>query len=250
MIIDRPEGKDIPALRALWKEAFGDTDGFTDLFFSRGFAPERALTVKEGEHVLAALYWFYCAWEDGESAYIYGVATKKEHRGKGICRAMMDRLHAEMEKMGKSTVLVPVEESLRAFYARMGYRNFGGMEEKIYCPAGEPVAVQKLSISDYMQKRRAFLPDGGVVQAGEVLPFLEGMLTFYGGENWLLAGGRDGNKWIFPEFLGDKSLLPGILKTLEISSAGVRTAGDQPFAMYRPIGGEEKAPSYFAFALD
>ena len=250
MIIEHPADKDIPALRSLWKEAFSDTDDFLELFFTRGFAPERSLTVKEGENVLAALYWFYCAWEENQSAYIYAVATKKEHRGKGICRAMMDRLHEDMEKMGRSTVLVPVDENLRTFYARMGYGNFGGMDEEIYHPKGTPVLAQKLSVTDYMQKRKGLLPEGGIVQEGEVLPFLESMLTFYGGESWLLAGYQDGGKWIFPEFLGDKALLPGILKALEISVAQVCTAGDKPFAMYRPIAGEKKTPAYFAFALD
>ena len=250
MIIENPTGKDIPALRLLWKEAFSDPDDFLDLFFTRGFAPERALTVKEGENVLAALYWFYCAWEENQSAYIYAVATKKEHRGKGICRAMMDRLHEDMEKMGRSTVLVPANESLRAFYARMGYGNFGGMDEGVYYPAGTPVAAEKLSVADYMQKRRGLLPAGGIVQEGEVLPFLESMLTFYGGENWLLAGYQYEGQWIFPEFLGDKALLPGILKVLGIPSARVCTAGSTPFAMYRPMTGEENAPAYFAFALD
>lgn len=250
MIIEHPTDQDIPALRILWKEAFSDTDAFLDLFFTRGFALERSLTVKEGDRILAALYWFYCAWEENQSAYIYAVATKKEHRGKGICRALMDKLHVEMEKMDRSTILVPVDESLRTFYARMGYRDFGGMDEEIYYPAGTPVAAEKLSAIGYMQKRRGLLPAGGVVQEGEVLPFLESMLTFYGGEKWLLAGYQDEEKWKFPEFLGDPALLPGILKTLEISSARVCTAGESPFAMCRPMNGEEKDPAYFAFALD
>ncbi|MBQ3000365.1 MAG: GNAT family N-acetyltransferase [Oscillospiraceae bacterium] len=250
MIIDHPTEKDIPALRALWREAFSDPDTFIELFFTRGFAPERSLTVKEGEKVLAALYWFDCAWEENESAYIYGVATKMEHRGKGLCNRLMDRLHRDMEKMGKSTVLVPVNESLRAFYAQMGYRDFGGMEEALYCPAGAPVAVERLSATDYMQKRKGLLPAGGIAQEGETLPFLEGMLTFYGGEGWLLAAYQEEGKWICPEFLGDKALLSGILKALDIPSAMVRIAGERPFAMYRPMHKEEKGPAYFAFALD
>ncbi len=250
MIIEHPAYEDIPALRSLWQEAFGDSDAFLDLFFTLGFSPERALTAKEGENILAALYWFYCAWEENQSAYVYAVATKKEHRGKGVCRALMDKLHKEMGAMGSSTILVPADDGLRKFYARMGYRDFGGMEESVCCPAGAPVTVQKLSVTEYMQERRGFLPEGGIVQEGEVLPFLERMLTFYGGENWLLAGYQDEGKWVFPEFFGDKALLPGILKALEIPSARVCSAGETPFAMYRPINGEEKRPTYFAFALN
>ena len=55
MIIEHPGKKDIPKLRALWQEAFSDTDAFLDLFFTQIFAPERSLAVKEGETLLAAL---------------------------------------------------------------------------------------------------------------------------------------------------------------------------------------------------
>jgi hypothetical protein len=101
-----------------------------------------------------------------------------------------------------------------------------------------------------MQKRRALLPHGSILQEGEVLPFLEGMITFFGGENWLLAGGKMEDAWIFPEFLGDIALLPGILNTLEIPFARVCTAGERPFAMYRGATELQELPRYFAFALD
>jgi predicted N-acetyltransferase YhbS len=250
MIIEHPAFSDIPALRSLWKEAFCDPDAFLDLFFSKAFAPERALAVKENGQILAALYWFYCAWEEKQCAYIYAVATKKEHRGKGICHALMAHLHTEMGKKGKGTVLVPADDGLRTFYAQMGYRDFGGMDEKVYRCGDTFVAAEKLSADEYMQKRRALLPHGSILQEGEVLPFLEGMITFFGGENWLLAGGKMEDAWIFPEFLGDIALLPGILNTLEIPFARVCTAGECPFAMYRGTTELQELPRYFAFALD
>ena len=45
MIIKSPETRHIPQLRQLWKEAFGDTDDFLDVFFSVAFAPERSRCV-------------------------------------------------------------------------------------------------------------------------------------------------------------------------------------------------------------
>ncbi len=40
---------DVPALRELWKEAFGDRDRFLDQFFEGPFAPERSrVAVVEG----------------------------------------------------------------------------------------------------------------------------------------------------------------------------------------------------------
>ena len=52
-------------LRELFTEAFGD-EGFTDLFFGRGYSPSRCLGAYDGE-LLAALHWFDCTL-DGEKA--------------------------------------------------------------------------------------------------------------------------------------------------------------------------------------
>ena len=65
MIIDHPDLGDIPALRALWKEAFPDTDAFLELFFTQAFAPERALAVKEGNEVLVLLHFRNLAVDNG-----------------------------------------------------------------------------------------------------------------------------------------------------------------------------------------
>ena len=45
MIFESPDRGRIPALRALWKEAFGDTDLFLDGFFEYGFSPNRCRCV-------------------------------------------------------------------------------------------------------------------------------------------------------------------------------------------------------------
>ena len=39
MIIKPPSKEEIPQLRTLWQEAFGDSDAFLDIFFSNAFAP-------------------------------------------------------------------------------------------------------------------------------------------------------------------------------------------------------------------
>ena len=66
MRIDHPERSQIPALRALWKEAFGDSDTYLDLFFDRGYDPDRAMCVSDGETVAAALYWLDMDYSGGK----------------------------------------------------------------------------------------------------------------------------------------------------------------------------------------
>ena len=105
MIIEHPVWEDIPALRALWKQAFGDTDAYLDSFFSRAFSPERALTAKENNKVVGALYWLDCLWGEKKLSYIYAVATDKDHRGRGVCKALMTEAHREMAQAGKEHFL-------------------------------------------------------------------------------------------------------------------------------------------------
>lgn len=246
MIIKNPEQQDIPALRALWKQAFGDTDSFLDSFFSLAFSTERALIAKENEQLLGALYWFDCVCAGNNFAYIYAVATNKVYQGRGVCTALMQETYNRMTQAGKGLILVPADDRLRAFYHRLGYRDFGGMEE-ITCFAGDSsVPVERLTAYTYAQRRRVFLPEGGVLQEGAFLPFLDENMRFYGGEDWLLAIQKD----FAPEFLGDKALLPGILKTLQLPQAQVQYSGNAPFAMWRGTEEENVAPGYFAFALD
>lgn len=246
MIIKNPTMGDIPALRGLWKEAFSDTDDFLDSFFALAFSPERALIACEGEEIFAALYWLNCAWEEKTVAYVYAVATDKKHRGKGICKALMAELHNRVDR----TVLVPADDGLRAFYGRLGYRDFGGMEE-ILCFSDETtVVIEKLTAKTYAKKRRMLLPAGSILQEGVFLPILEEMLVFYGGEGWLLAGTVQDEKFLGVEFLGDKALLPGILGGLDCTEAKVRCPGNAPFAMYWEAYGANSLPGYFAFALD
>lgn len=246
MIIENPGMQDVPALRALWQQAFGDTDAFLDNFFSLAFSPERALVAKEQGQILGALYWLDCQLKEKTFSYIYAVATDKAFFGQGVCTALMTRLHSLMENAGKGTILVPGEEGLRNFYRRFGYENFGGMDEKLCFAGAMPIAVEKLTAHAYAQKRQQLLPEGGILQEGAFLPFMDTQMDFYGGKGWLLAIQKD----FAPEFLGDEAQLPGILKALDLPQACVRLAGEKPYAMYRRAAQGEPAPKYFAFALD
>jgi len=246
MIIEHPKWQDVPALRGLWKQAFSDTDTFLDSFFSLAFSPERTLVARKKKQIVGALYWFDCLCGEKQYAYIYAVATEKDHRGKGICTALMGEVHAKTEQQGKGTILVPADDGLRTFYRRLGYRDFGGMDEVPCCAGETSVAVEKLTAHIYAQRRRQLLPEGGVLQEGVFLPFLEGNMHFYGGKDWLFAIQEN----FSPEFLGDKAHIPGILKTLQIPQVTVRCSGRRPFAMCRCIAGENSIPQYFAFALD
>ena len=94
--------KDIPCLRQLWQQAFGDSDAFLDKFFQVGFSFDRCQCIRHGADIAAALYWFDCTWNSKKVAYIYAVATDKAHRGKGLCRRLLEDTHAHLRAMKTS----------------------------------------------------------------------------------------------------------------------------------------------------
>lgn len=250
MIIDRPTAPQLPQLKALWAEAFGDPPDFIDRFFVTGFHPDRCLAVTKGSRVCAALYWFDCLWQGRKLAYLYAVATGKAYRGQGLCRAMMDTAHARLQACGYwGAVLVPGNGSLFGLYEKFGYTPFCPTTlHRI--PAGEqPCSVRPVSADTFETLRSHRLPVNAVVQEGAALAFAATFLDFYMGSDTLFAAAKEGDTLYFQEFLGDAQMLPGIVAALGAAEGVVRLPGDTPFAMYRSFCSSTEAPDYFGIAM-
>ncbi len=252
MIIDYPTFKQRHGLRALWKEAFGDSDAFLDTFFSTAFSQNRCRCATQNGEVIGALYWFDCFLNGQKLAYIYAVATKKSHRGKGVCAALMDDTHGLLKGEGYSgAVLVPGSQELFRFYEKMNYKTCC-FNETIFCTAGdEKIPVQEICEKEFACLRRQFLPKGGVVQENENIHFLKTMVKFFKGENFLLAARKKGDKLIAAELLGDKALAPKIVRALNCKVGAFRIPEKaSPFAMFLPLAKDAETPSYLGFAFD
>lgn len=251
MNIDHPTSAHIPALRSLFREAFGDSEEFLDIFYSVAFSPDRCLAIWEEDSLAAALYWFDCGCRGHRAAYVYAVATGEAFRGRGLCHALMARLHSLLQEDGYAmAVLVPGSKPLFRLYASMGYEPFGPMQD-LSCTAGsEPVPIQEISPEEYAHLRREYLPEGAVLQNGENLAFLQALTRLYAGNGFLLAADVQDGSLFAQELLGDRSAAPGILCCLSCREGHFRVpGGTEPFAMYKALVSCEK-PEYFAFAFD
>lgn len=251
MRTDHPAPHHIPRLRQLWQAAFGDTDVFLDSFYQTGYAPDRCLCILEGDLPVAVLYWLDCTLQEQKLAYIYAVVTDPEYRGRGLCHRLMADTHALLTRRGYAgTLLVPQQESLRSFYAGMGYRNVGGLQE-ISCTAGDPaVSLRALGPEAFAELRRKLLPEMAVLQEGHSLSFLAQQLQFYAGDCFLLAAYAENGILHGMELLGHGSA-PGIVKALGCREGSFRIPGrEKPFAMFRPLLPEAPEPKYFGFAFD
>ena len=250
MRIDHPTRAEIPALRQLWQEAFGDTDAFLDGFFGSGFSPERCLRVWD-DQLAAAVYWFSCSCGNRKMAYIYALATKKRHRGRGYARALLERAAEILKEQGFSGILlVPGEPELFGMYRKFGFVKTLCVDAFAAEADGAPVPVRRICPEEYARLRQVALPVGGVVQEDENLAFLASFAGLYAGDGWLLAGTLEDGVFAGMEFLGDRSAIPGILAALGAKTGTFRTPGQrQVFAQYRSLDGTP-APQYFGLAFD
>lgn len=250
MNIDYPNQEQTEQLWSLWKEAFGDDDAFLEHFFTYGFAPDRCRCVTVDGQVAAALYWFDCSFQGRPMAYLYGVATAKKHRGKGLCQALAENTHAHLKYLGYAgAILVPADEKLSQMYEKFGYQVCSSVSEFVCNAASEAADLRQVDKEEYRLLRRQFLPENGVVQEGDNLDFLETMAHFYAGEDFLVAVAH-GDEFFAPEILGNEQAAPGILAALRTNQGHFRGPGaGKPFAMYLSLS-DCPAPGYFGLAFD
>ena len=243
-----PRPDEIPTLRQLWQEAFGDTEEYLDLYFTAAFAPERCLVLDQNG-IAAAAHWMDCRVEDRKLAYVYAVAVRKDLQGQGLGTDLMKALHHHLENLNYDLILlVPGDEGLRSYYRRLGYETLSH-QDRFTATAGTAVSMTRLNRETYARLRRDFLGQWGVIQEGPSLALLEGMAEFYRGDGFLaaLAPGEG----ICPELLGDRSAAPGITAAMGLNTCAFRTPGHAvPYAMGLALNGPPPHSLYFGFGFD
>lgn len=253
MNIKAPASSDIPALRKLWKEAFGDSDAFLDIFFSTAFAPKRCRFLSFGDEPVAVLYWFDCIHLGKPVAYFYAIATAKAYRGKGYCHQLMEAVHAELTRAGYlGTLLVPANSGLYELYQTLGYQTCCYIHEFSCEASSNKLSLRSISAMEYAQLRRLSLPSGGILQEHENIDFLSTQASFYSGDDFVLAAHIEDDHLFCIELLGNTSAACDILCSLGCRQGTFRTPGhSMPFAMYLDLSEDSfPLPSYFGLAFD
>lgn len=252
MNFEHPTGEQLLQLVQLWKETFGEYDGFWELFLNTGFLPDHCRCITENGQAIAGLYWFDCSCGSDKIAYIYAVVTDPHHRGRGLCRKLMAEVHAHLAGRGyASAMLVPADEGLRQMYRKMGYEDSTTIG-KLTCEAGDVAAdIRSVSEEEYASLRRELLPSGGVLQEGIQLPFLAAQAQLFAGEDFLLAAWLDGETLRGMELLGNTEDAPNIVKVLGCRDGIFQIPGtEKPFAMIHKLAENAVSPSYFGFSFD
>lgn len=238
-------------LKELWFLAFGDSMEFIQMFFDTAYAPDHCRFLTEGDQITAALYWLDCEYRGQKQAYIYAVATHPGHRGKGLCRTLMEQTHEILKAQGYTAALLrPADGGLRRMYRKMGYRT-ATLVSEFDCTAGASVSLRKIGSEEYISLRRKYLPADGVIQEGTGIDYLARYCDFYAGLDFLLAGVKEDNVFHGAELLGNREAAPGILGALGCDSGSFRCPGREiPFGMFLPLAENAEEPGYLGLVFD
>lgn len=113
----------ISDLILLWKEAFQDEENYILNYINNYF--DKIIVYTENNIPIAMLSLLDAEikikGEKKNCKYIYAVATKEEHRGKGISSKLMRHVKSIADKNDDILVLVPASESLLNFIVNLGF---------------------------------------------------------------------------------------------------------------------------------
>lgn len=134
---------DIPRLRALWQECFGDSDAFCDWFFAERFAPALSVAAEENGEILSAVHGWPFTLSIRNKAIpaimMCGVATHPAARGKGLMTKCISLFMANAREKGFLALFQkPVDFDI---YVRLGhYASYNAVtitkkEGIVYSPA-------------------------------------------------------------------------------------------------------------------
>ena len=124
---------DLPCLAALWLRCFEEKEEAVNLFFERNLLYTHAYLAEEDGAVIAAVYLIGCQLGGKPSHYLCGAATDPAYRRRGVMSALIDfALRDAVDRGDCYSVLLPANEGLYRFYARLGYADGGAVCSKAY----------------------------------------------------------------------------------------------------------------------
>lgn len=125
-------------IKKLWMETFSDSPEYVDMYFSRVYRDDDALTLRRDDNQLVSAlllqpYKLNFHGSEVGADYICGAATRRSQRGKGLMTGLIHEALAESRRRGSMmTFLIPAETHLTFYYANRGFSQVAFVKELRY----------------------------------------------------------------------------------------------------------------------
>lgn len=163
---------DLPALRALWQEAFEAEPAEAAHYFRHRHRHENLLLETIGDEVAGMLSMLPITLAGQKvnlpARYVFAVATFKKFRGLGVSTRLLTAAHEHMEQEGATAaVLVPATPSLFDYYKKRGYEALFRLDSlhllpNYIPPPAEGLTVRPCGAMDYLRIRDAAFSSSGL----------------------------------------------------------------------------------------
>lgn len=194
-MLDYASVQDIPALKAIWKACFKDTESYIDTYFNELFSHIKLPVCRRADgRPVSMLSMLPVTLKSGETAcrghYIYAAATAPGEEQRGYMSALLDFACREAEKAGDAfSCLLPAGGQLVQFYQKRGYHPLFFRKRVRFMPntaerKGRRPVLLPLAQSAFYEARTRFLNamETALLQDACLYPYLYREFLDSGGE--------------------------------------------------------------------
>lgn len=180
--------EEVPELQELFRLCFGDSPECSGLYFHHFYRPEEFLVLREEGQLraMAGLLSLTLTEPDGRSvkaAYLYGMGTHPEHRGKGFAGQLLHYADFYLHGKRDCLVTVPADDALHDFYRKFGFAECFPLLEGAVSPRTprEGETSLPLDAAAYDALRERLLAGRCHVSYGALTGLQERLCAFSGG---------------------------------------------------------------------
>jgi len=203
---------DLLGIISLWQEAFGDSPEAVSYFF-KSFPHCVSYVTEDGGEIVSMVHALpQVLSPDTPAAYLYAVATRRSHRGRGLCRELMVFAEADLHARGFACcVLAPAELGLFDYYEGLGYKT-AFTRRRVKFSGGTPI-----SLSDYLARREQLLDEAHMICDRATLAYAADVygLTFYETDTGIAAAAPRYTAERLPEDTSGSRFAYGMIKWLD-----------------------------------
>lgn len=168
--IKKAEESQIPELKKIWIECFGDSEAYVDMFFEKRFKSTVCLTAVYQNKTIGAMYLLpVFAYEYGKIKngwYGYAVGVLKEYRKNGIYAAMHNKICKYLKANNEFYILCPANRKLYDFYRTLGFSDYAFLKDTTILPNGETSAdleLNDITPAEYVILRNSYFNNNGLI---------------------------------------------------------------------------------------